>query len=149
MTGATVPRLVDFHTSLKRGNAQVDVTTLETTQNLPFISCVQSPIVVTMGSIITEIYIFGQTKFFIFNNSILLEKTVSVNPLLCSQTCVNDHLRTTTTTLRTAQANLVLKPPLNNDHMSTATSDHLNVFQNFMKTCLEWPYLFMFDIFFS
>jgi len=67
-----------------------------------------------------------------------------------SQTCANDHL-STKTTLNPAQAILVLNLPLNNNHLSTTTSSHLNLVQKWKKTCLQRPLLsimktFIFEI---
>ncbi len=39
----------------------------------------------------------------------------------------NNNYLSTATTLNPAQAILVLKPPLNKDHLSTTTSDHSNM----------------------
>jgi len=62
------------------------------------------------------------------------------------QTCANDH-RSATTTLNPAQAILVLKLPLNNDHLSTTTSGHLNIVPKNIKTCPEQPLLSILTIF--
>jgi len=54
-------------------------------------------------------------------------------PAIHSQTCINDHMWTTTT-LNQAQAILVQNLSLNNDHLSTTTSGYLILIQKWEKT---------------
>ena len=62
-----------------------------------------------------------------------------------SQTCVNDHLSTATTS-NPSQSVLVLSLPLNNDHLSTMTSGHPNLVRSKRKNLSTSTTLVIFKI---